>query len=65
MEDTMSEGPGAPQIVDRRTFQADLDTLRVREKAHTRRVTRLRPPAGGSPWSKWMGPRRWLANAGR
>jgi len=26
----------APKIVDRRTFQADLDALRVREKAHTR-----------------------------
>ena len=27
---------GAPQVVDRRTFQAELDALRVREKAHTR-----------------------------
>jgi predicted dithiol-disulfide oxidoreductase (DUF899 family) len=27
---------GAPQIVDRSTFQAELDALRVREKAHTR-----------------------------
>jgi predicted dithiol-disulfide oxidoreductase (DUF899 family) len=27
---------GAPKIVDRRTFQAELDALRVREKAHTR-----------------------------
>ena len=27
---------GSPKIVDRKTFQADLDTLRVREKAHTR-----------------------------
>ena len=25
----------APRIVDRSTFQADLDALRVREKAHT------------------------------
>ena len=28
--------PGAPKIVDRATFQAELDALRVREKAHTR-----------------------------
>jgi predicted dithiol-disulfide oxidoreductase (DUF899 family) len=28
--------PAAPAIVDRATFQADLDALRAREKAHTR-----------------------------
>src|SRR5579859_7842945 len=28
--------PGLPMVVDRDTFQAELDTLRVREKAHTR-----------------------------
>jgi predicted dithiol-disulfide oxidoreductase (DUF899 family) len=28
--------PGAPAVVDRGTFQAALDALRVREKAHTR-----------------------------
>jgi predicted dithiol-disulfide oxidoreductase (DUF899 family) len=27
---------GAPKIVDRATFQADVDALRMREKAHTR-----------------------------
>jgi predicted dithiol-disulfide oxidoreductase (DUF899 family) len=27
---------GAPKIVDRSTFQAALDALRLREKAHTR-----------------------------
>ncbi len=27
---------GAPEVVDRRTFQAELDALRVREKAHMR-----------------------------
>ncbi len=33
----MTKGePGAPKIVDRSTFQAALDALRVREKAHTR-----------------------------
>src|SRR5215831_1741921 len=32
----MKDEVGAPKIVDRRTFQAELDALRVREKAHTR-----------------------------
>jgi predicted dithiol-disulfide oxidoreductase (DUF899 family) len=33
----MSNAPENPQIVDRATFQADIDDLRVREKAHMRR----------------------------
>jgi len=32
----MTDELAAPQIVDRSTFQAELDKLRVREKAHTR-----------------------------
>ena len=32
----MNGASGAPGIVDRATFQAGLDALRVREKAHTR-----------------------------
>ena len=36
MNEIMSDELGAPDIVDRSTFQAELDTLRVREKAHTR-----------------------------
>src|SRR6266850_944953 len=36
MEHTMRNELGAPNIVGRSTFQAELDTLRVREKAHTR-----------------------------
>jgi predicted dithiol-disulfide oxidoreductase (DUF899 family) len=35
MNDIMRERLGAPKIVDRSTFQAELDGLRVREKAHT------------------------------
>jgi len=31
-----SDGPAMPPVVDRETFQAELDALRVREKAHTR-----------------------------
>ena len=31
-----TNAPGLPAAVARATFQAELDTLRVREKAHTR-----------------------------
>jgi hypothetical protein len=30
-----ADAPGLPAAVDRATFQAELDKLRVREKAHT------------------------------
>ena len=36
MKDIMRDEIGAPKIVDRSAFQAELDALRVREKAHTR-----------------------------
>jgi predicted dithiol-disulfide oxidoreductase (DUF899 family) len=36
MNDIMEQEPGTPQVVDRNTFQAQLDALRVREKAHSR-----------------------------
>lgn len=36
MTDFMRDKPSALAVVDRGTFQAELDALRVREKAHTR-----------------------------
>ncbi|MCF6108453.1 DUF899 domain-containing protein [Mesorhizobium muleiense] len=36
MTNIMRDGLGAPKVVDRSAFQAELDALRVREKAHTR-----------------------------
>lgn len=36
MKDVTASGSGLPRIVDRSTFQAELDALRGREKAHTR-----------------------------
>ncbi len=36
MTDVMKDEPGTPKIVDRGAFQAELDALRLREKAHTR-----------------------------
>jgi hypothetical protein len=52
-----SPGPGGPQVgaisasglpaaVDRAIFQAELDRLRIREKAHTREP-------GGRPIAQW------------
>lgn len=35
MTEIIESGPGAPKVVDRSTFQQELDALRVREKAHT------------------------------
>jgi len=35
MNDPMRDDLGAPKVVDRSVFQAELDALRVREKAHT------------------------------
>lgn len=35
MSDTVRNEPEAPTVVDRDTFQTELDALRVREKAHT------------------------------
>jgi predicted dithiol-disulfide oxidoreductase (DUF899 family) len=36
MTDFMRNEPGAPKIVDRNTFQLEVDALRVQEKAHTK-----------------------------
>jgi Bacterial protein of unknown function (DUF899) len=36
MKETVRTELGAPKVVDRATFEAELDALRVREKAHTR-----------------------------
>jgi predicted dithiol-disulfide oxidoreductase (DUF899 family) len=36
MKDTMRDEASIPRMVDRNTFEAQLDALRVREKAHTR-----------------------------
>jgi len=36
MTDSIKATVAAPQVVDRATFQAELDALRIREKAHTK-----------------------------
>jgi len=64
MKDIITDELAAPKIVDRSAFHAELDALRVREKAHTREGDAMQPPADGSPWSRWTAPHRW-ANVGR
>jgi predicted dithiol-disulfide oxidoreductase (DUF899 family) len=54
--------PGIPAVVDRTTFQAELDAVRVREKAHTRAgdaiaATRRRlPMVAVDPTTELIGP---------
>lgn len=62
MTDIKRDEPKVPKIVDRRTFQAERDALRVREKAHTREEMPSQPPGGGSPWSRWMVPHPSMPN---
>jgi hypothetical protein len=53
MTDFMKGELGAPKIVDRGKFQAKLDTLLVREKAHTREGDAIGPLADGCRWYRW------------
>jgi len=62
-----------PPIVDRETWQKQIDTQRVREKAHTREGTRLprlaggrgRPDVGGGRRRRRGPAHRHLPGAGR
>ena len=54
MKDFMSSEPGVPAVVDRGTFQAELDALRVREKAHTREGDAIAAARRRLPRSRWM-----------
>jgi predicted dithiol-disulfide oxidoreductase (DUF899 family) len=57
---------GAPTAVDRSTFRAELDALRVREKAHTRESDAIAAARRRLPMvSRWTVPHRSLANVAR
>jgi predicted dithiol-disulfide oxidoreductase (DUF899 family) len=62
MEDIMRDELGAPKIVDRSTFHAELDALRVREKAHTREGDAIAAARRRLPMVEVDGTRRSLAN---
>src|SRR6478609_7832543 len=66
-----SESANLPAAVDRAAFQAELDALRVREKAHTREgdaiaaARRRLPMVGGgrchtAHWRTWGGDHYWM-----
>jgi hypothetical protein len=48
-----AEAVRMPPVVDRASFQAELDRLRVREKATPTKATRSPPPDGAYRWSRW------------
>jgi predicted dithiol-disulfide oxidoreductase (DUF899 family) len=67
MKDIVRDELGAPKIVDRSTFQAELDALRVREKAHTREgdaiaAARRRLPNGRGGWRHTAHWRTWRSD---
>ena len=47
-----TSAPSLPAAVDRDTFQAELDRLRVRRRPTPMRATRSPRPDGDYPWSK-------------
>jgi hypothetical protein len=49
VKDIMRHERGAPKILDRATFQAESDALRVREKAHPRADDAIAAAPGGCP----------------
>jgi predicted dithiol-disulfide oxidoreductase (DUF899 family) len=63
MTSTLKDEPGVPNTVDRATFQAELDALRIREKAHTHEgdaiaaARRRLPMVEVDPATKLIGPR--------
>jgi hypothetical protein len=63
MKDAMRNESGVPAVVDRSTFQAELDALRVLRRLAQEKATRLQPPAGGCQWSKWIARYRLSASA--
>ena len=65
MKDIMSDELAAPKVVDRSTFQAELDALRVREKAHTREGDAIAAARRRLPMVAVDGATRSSANAAR
>ena len=47
-----TDAPSLPAAVDRATFQAELDRLRVRERRTPGKATRSPRPDGAYPWSR-------------
>ena len=65
MKDAMKNEPGAPKVVDRSTFRAELDALRVREKAHTREGDAIAAARRRLPMVEVDGATPLIGDAGR
>jgi hypothetical protein len=59
MKDLMRDGLRAPKVVDRATFYAELDALRVREKAHTHEGDAIAAAHGRGGWHHTAHWRTW------
>ena len=58
MTGIMRDELGAPKVVDRSTFQAELDALRVLERGLTQeKAMPLRPPSRAANWPENSGVR--------
>ena len=65
MNDIVRDELGAPEIVDRSVFEAELDALRVREKAHPRRRRDCsHAPAAADGRGGWRNAAHWRAWSG-
>ncbi len=56
MTDLRKDQMGTPKIADRATFQAQLDALRFRGKAHTHEGDAIAAAVVGCPWWRWTPP---------
>lgn len=65
MKDMMSSEPAGPRIVDRSTFEAELDALRPREKAHIHEGDAIAGARRQLPMVEVDGAQRSSANMGR
>lgn len=64
-EDKARDEFAVPAVVDRNTFQAALDALRLREKAHMNEGDSITAAADGSRWSRLMRRHRSSAHMAR
>ena len=60
-----SESANLPAAIDRAAFQAELDALRVREKAHTREGDAIAAARRRLPMAKWTPAWSWPGRTGR
>jgi len=65
MKDSIGNEYGVPAVVDRDRSRPSWTHCGFERKLTHAKATRLRRPADGSPWSRWMAPHRSLASVAR